>query len=107
MNRGVWIYFDLGVQGDYEGMFAWLDSHRAHECGENLAFVRYEFTEDLFEEIKADMVDSVELKRKDRVYVVFKDDAEKVVGKFLYGRRMRAPWTGYGSAEEGESEDAS
>ncbi|MFH1115168.1 MAG: hypothetical protein V1792_14760 [Pseudomonadota bacterium] len=39
MKKGVWIYFDLGINGDYEGMYEWLDKHNAHACGENFAFV--------------------------------------------------------------------
>ena len=30
----VWISYDLGIRGDYEGLYAWLDSHRAKECGD-------------------------------------------------------------------------
>ena len=35
-QKAVWISFDLGVQGDYEGLYRWLDSFDARECGENL-----------------------------------------------------------------------
>ena len=30
----IWISYDLGVRGDYEGLYAWLDSHGAKECGD-------------------------------------------------------------------------
>jgi hypothetical protein len=33
-RAAVWISFDLGVRGDYEGMYAWLDTHNAKECGD-------------------------------------------------------------------------
>jgi hypothetical protein len=97
MKTGVWIHFDLGINGDYEGMYAWLDDHLAHECGESLAFVRYDADKNLFEELKADISENVTLAPKNRIYVIFKDDAGNVTGNFLYGRRRRAPWTGYGS----------
>jgi hypothetical protein len=29
-----WISFDLGLQGDYEPLYEWLDRHEALECGE-------------------------------------------------------------------------
>ena len=35
MKHFVWISFDLGVKGDYEGMYAWLDSKDAKECGDS------------------------------------------------------------------------
>ncbi len=107
MTRGVWIYFDLGIQGDYEGMYAWLDDRHAIACGENLAFVRYPFEGDLFEKIKADILDKVQVVVKDRIYVIFRDEAGNVTGKLLSGRRIRAPWTGYGSPEQEEFVDVS
>lgn len=33
----IWLSFDLGVSGDYEGMYAWLDDKRAKECGSSVA----------------------------------------------------------------------
>jgi len=107
MRRGVWIYFDLGINGDYEGIYEWLDNHNAHACGEHLAFVRYEFNNDLFEELKGDIETQVNLVNKNHIYVVFKDEAGNVVGKFLVGKRMKAPWIGYGSADEEEMIDES
>lgn len=107
MRRGVWIYFDLGINGDYERMYEWLDNHDAHACGENLAFVRYSYEENLFETLKADICNEVDLVPKNHIYVIFKDDPGNVVGKFLFGKRMKAPWIGYGSADEEEAEDES
>ncbi len=100
MAKGIWIYFELGIRADYEGMYAWLDNHGAHECGENLAFIRYDFEEDFFEELKADILNHVDLSNKDRIYIVFRDEEKKLKGKFLHGKRSRAPWTGYGSIEQ-------
>ena len=37
MARRYWISFDLGLQGDYDALYAWLDKHEAKECGENVA----------------------------------------------------------------------
>ena len=28
----IWLSFDLGISGDYEGMYAWLDDKNAQEC---------------------------------------------------------------------------
>jgi hypothetical protein len=107
MATGVWIYFDLGINGDYEGMYSWLDDHDAHACGDRLAFVRYKFGDNLFEELKADILNSVDVAQKNHIYVIFKDEAGNVTGKFLVGRRMRAPWVGYGSADQQEAADVS
>ena len=29
----IWISYDLGVRGDYENLYSWLDTHGAKECG--------------------------------------------------------------------------
>lgn len=42
MEKAVWITYDLGVQGDYKGLYAWLDDHQATECGDSTAFFNYE-----------------------------------------------------------------
>ncbi|MEW6348079.1 MAG: hypothetical protein AB1646_03400 [Thermodesulfobacteriota bacterium] len=87
-------------------MYAWLDNRRAHACGENLAFVRYEFEKNLFDELKADISTHVELAPKDSSYVVFKDEAGNQLGKFVVGKRIRAPLTGHGAPEGEDSVDA-
>jgi hypothetical protein len=28
-----WLIYDLGLQGHYDELFAWLDQHKAKECG--------------------------------------------------------------------------
>ena len=33
----IWLSFDLGVSGDYEGTYAWLDDKSARECGSSVA----------------------------------------------------------------------
>jgi len=101
------MYFDLGINGDYEGMYAWLDDHGARACGEHLAFVRYEFFDDLFNELNTEIRTEIDILEKNHIYVIYKDDAGNVVGKFLVGKRVKAPWIGYGSAEEEEAVDES
>ena len=46
MQRSIWLSYDLGVRGDYEGMYSWLENHAAKECGSSVAFLKnYEFYE--------------------------------------------------------------
>ena len=37
MHTVMWMAYDLGVKGDYEGLYAWLDDHSAAECGNSVA----------------------------------------------------------------------
>ena len=36
-----WLSYDLGVGGDYDGLYAWLDDHNAKPCGQSVAFFAY------------------------------------------------------------------
>ena len=96
----IWVSFDLGVGGDYEGMYRWLDNHKAKECGDNCATLHYSSKANLLAELKKDLKGSVRLNEKrNRVYVVYREDS-KIKGAFVIGRRRQAPWTGYGVLEE-------
>jgi len=105
MKHFVWISFDLGVKGDYEGMYAWLDSKGAKECGDSLACLRYEHeSNDLLEDVKKDLNANVEFdEKKSRVYVI-RLVKGKMKGSFIFGRRRNPPCAGFGGAGE-DAED--
>jgi hypothetical protein len=100
----IWISFDLGIQGDYEGMYSWLDSHDAQECGDSVAALEFEYQEDLLKELKRELESSVKINKKARVYVIRRVDGE-VKGFFLFGTRKSSPWAGYGPQKGGSKED--
>ncbi len=105
MKKAIWISYDLGVRGDYEGMYAWLDEHHAKECGDSLAFLNYEFKTDLMKELKAALSKAVDLKpKRTRIYVIHLDSAKKMKGTFLLGGRKSPPWAGYASESETEED---
>jgi len=95
----IWMSFDLGIQGDYEGLYAWLDRHGAKECGDSVAALRYPFKQDLIKELTADLKRNVKLEKRARVYVVYRKDG-KVTGRFITGGRKNSPWAGYGVKDE-------
>src|SRR6266481_149769 len=97
MKKAVWVSFDLGVTGDYEGMFSWLAGHDAKECGVSIAFINFSPKGDLLQELKKEIKNAVEVTKKTRVYVIYLSDEGKVKGTFLFGARRQPPWTGYGA----------
>lgn len=98
MKKAIWISYDIGVRGDYEGLYAWLDSKRAKECGDSLAFIEYEDDGNIIESLRSEIKEVVELTKKMRIYVIYREaDTNKLKGKFLFGTRKAAPWTGYAS----------
>jgi hypothetical protein len=106
MIKTVWISFDLGVSGDYEGVYAWLDEHGAKECGDSVALVQYEPHRDLVAELRKEFEENVKLTSRSRIYVIYRGDDTKIKGTWLVGSRRQAPWTGYGSLEgEGATDE--
>lgn len=109
MKKLIWISYDLGLKGDYENLYAWLDSHKAKECGTNCAAFWFEFNKDLLKELTEDLKAKVSLSKTDRIYVIYPEPEPslKRKGKFLFGKRKPAPWAGYAIEYEEEVEDES
>ena len=102
MQSAIWLSYDLGVSGDYEGMYSWLENHGAKECGPSVAFLKsYEFEGDLLESLKADVGDMVALNRQSRIYAIFNDNG-RLRGRYVVGKRKAPPWTGFGDLPEQE-----
>jgi len=96
MKSAIWISFDLGVQADYEGMYAWLDNHKAKECGDSLAFLNYEYTGSLLKKLTADIRKSVKTTKRTRIYVIYRDpETKKMKGNFILGGRKAPAWSGF------------
>jgi len=84
-----WLSFDLGLHGDYDTLYGWLDQQGALECGDSVATFKSEKSRDLLVKELKNLLDE---KKNPRVYIV----SMKSGGKFVMGRRkVRAPWTGY------------
>jgi hypothetical protein len=106
-RNSIWLSFDLGIQGDYEGLYTWLDSNDSHECVGNLAFLNYEHRGDLLTELKADLEASVNLDKRSKIYAIYLDPStKKMKGRFLFGKRKSSPWAGYSPKEEVEEDNA-
>ena len=103
MKQIIWMSYDLGIKGDYPGLYRWLDSHKAKECGNSVAFLNYEYKSDLVEEIKLDLIKTIEFKNGDRIYIVYnelKDGKPHAIGRFIIGNRKSSPWVGYAPMDE-------
>ena len=81
MKSTIWLSYDLGVTGDYEGLYSWLDSHGARECGSSVAFLKYAHDRDLTTALKEDIQAAVSLDKRSRIYVIH--DRK---GRYLFGR---------------------
>jgi len=104
MKKLVWLSYDLGIRGDYESLYAWLDEHDAKECGDSVASFHFEYERDLAEELRQSLENEVDITKKTRIYLIWFDVQKgKGQGRFLFGNRRSSPWVGY-AEEESESD---
>lgn len=105
-NVTVWLSFDLGIRGDYEGLYGWLDEHDAMECGDAIAVFTYPVTHDPAAEIAADLKQRVHLDKRSRLYLIYRDQTtNKNKGAFLFGGRKAPPWSGFGQTSEAKFDE--
>ncbi len=90
--------FDLGLMGDYNRLYRWLDSHGAIECCSGLATLTSTKTRDgLATEVRR-VLRGVP---KARAYIISLTHG----GRFIVGTRKAAPWEGFApSAPSSEDE---
>ena len=105
-TKTFWLSYDLGLKGDYHGMYEWLDTYEARESGDSMAVFKYVCNKNFILEITKDLKKDVDFNNGDRVYLIWLDDKDKrVKGRFIIGKRKRAPWEGYALGEDDFPED--
>jgi hypothetical protein len=101
-KSAIWISYDLGVQGDYASLYSWLDSHGAKECGDSVAFLKYEHRGSVKDQLKTELKKAITTDKRTRIYVVYREtETNKNKGAFIFGGRRSPPWTGYSSKGAG------
>ena len=106
MKQTIWLSYDLDLRGDYKSLYAWLDEKDARECGDSLAFLRYEYNDNLFQTIKSDLEKAVPNIASARIYLIFRNpQTKRLKGCFLFGQRRRSPWFGYAPDKNGPTVD--
>lgn len=100
-KRRCWLVFDLGLRGNYERLYAWLDKMQAEECGDSVATF---ITEKTRAEIKEEL--SKFLDKNARIYfiesqggIVRNKEVGRGIGGFIKGGRITSPWAGYGKEQ--------
>jgi hypothetical protein len=105
-KKAVWLVYDFGLGADYEGLYTWLDSSEAVECGNGVAFFNLDYSNDFLIELKQKIEENVKIQKNDRIYIIYRDSVSKrMKGKFLFGKRKRNPWAGYAVSKGGEEEE--
>lgn len=108
MKKAIWLSYDIGVRGDYEALYSWLDGKGAIECGDSLAFFIFEAEGDFLGALKKELAETLDIAKRMRFYVVYRDTStNKVKGNFLFGARKAPPWAGHAMPAESAVEDES
>lgn len=96
-----WLSYDLGLRGNYDELYEWLDRAEARECGDSTATFVSDRTR---AQIKAELAKL--LGKTARVYLIGKESNGKFRGGFILGHRKQRPiWQGYAAAPTAESEE--
>ena len=99
-EKTIYLSYDLGLRGNYNSLYAWLDKYKARECGAGLAVLDYpksgsNFLDLLDEELSRE----VPFNKEDRLYAIWREkDTNKLKGRFLRGSRKAEPWAGFSAA---------
>lgn len=103
IEKHILLNYDLGLKGDYSNLYAFLDTHKALDCGNCNAAFAMSFSEDKFEtileELRMALSEYVKIEKNDRIYMTVTDNTCKMRGAFLFGGRKRAIWEGYGNVK--------
>lgn len=106
IKKAFWLSYDLGIKGDYTGLYTFLDSVDAKECGDSIAFFQKDYGNDFLDILTKELGRYVKIAKTDRIYVVYiETSTSKTKGKFLFGARKRAPWEGYAMQGSSTEED--
>lgn len=89
----IWLSYDLGINGDYQNLYTWLDSYKAEECGDSMAIIKdYSFNGDLIKAVIKDIKRYVTFRKRDRLYLIC---TKPILARFIIGGRKRSAWVGY------------
>ena len=95
--------FDLGIKGDYESLYRYLDNINALDCGNSNAVFQFNFSKEnlsyseKLDEIKKSLESSITFKNGNRIYCIVHNQKGIPRGAFLFGHRQRPIWEGYGN----------
>ena len=110
MEKAIWLSYDLGIGGDYDHLYEWLDNHGAIECGDSVAFLKMKFPknssdEDIVEKLKKELEENINIEpKRSRIYFIRRED-DRIKGSFIFGSRKGNPWDGYGSRNSSDDID--
>tara|TARA_R110001592_G_scaffold9723_6_gene51511 strand:+ start:866 stop:1189 length:324 start_codon:yes stop_codon:yes gene_type:complete len=98
--------YDLGIRGNYDKLYAFLDNQDALDCGNANCAFQFDFRgsalnhNDKFKQLEEELEKTMTFEKKDRIYVIVYNTEGEPRGKFLFGQRKTPIWDGYGTKEQ-------
>ena len=99
-----WVIYDFSYPNSYGEFYQWIAEvdNEAKECGINSAY--FKFNGDI-NDLKKSLSKAITNAKKERIYVIHKNENDIISGKFLFGKRKRStPWDDYIMLDE-ENDD--
>ncbi|MEM0578308.1 hypothetical protein [Flavobacterium polysaccharolyticum] len=103
MKKTIFISYDFGMKGDYEGLFKWLDENNAEERGYGIGIIKeypckptIKTDIDFIKSVRNELKDKIKVGSNDRIYMIWNSfEVNKLKAGFLFGKSKQSPWTGY------------
>lgn len=96
-----WIIYEFYYPNSYGEFYQWIaetDSN-AKECGINSACFKFDGN---IEDLKESLSERITNIKSERIYTIYKDENNVLLGKFLFGnRRKSTSWDDYLITDEG------
>ena len=96
-----WLSFDLGLHGNYDALYEWLDRQDAQECGDSVATFRSNQPRD---QVAKEIKEILRGTKNARAYLI----SMKEGGRFVVGKRKVSSWKGFAQvpADGGDRDEA-
>jgi len=94
MNR-FWLTYDLSNPDVYDSLYKWIARHseEPEECGGTT--ITFLYNGDI-KDLKANLEKNVKNIENEKIYIIYKKEDGRPVGKFIWGKRNRKnPWDSY------------
>lgn len=103
MIKNIFVTFDFGMKGDYDGLFKWLDENNAEERGYGVARIPSynldkNITTDLavLKSVRETLKERINIGNSDRIYLMWPSlEKKSLAAGFAFGKQKQAPWEGF------------
>ena len=113
MKKTIFISYDFGMKGDYDGLYRWLDENNAEERGYGIGIIKNYYCDssvrtdlEFLRKIRSELVKKIKVGASDRIYVIWNSlEANTIKAGFVFGKGKQSPWAGYAQNNQSDNVD--